>query len=214
MTQKVSKTLVKASLLKLRSLVAAVVLFLIAQMGWAAEYYWVGGTEDHENEWGISTNWNPAVVPGSEDIVYIGKTATIDIGTSNVAVAGLSLANNGQSNTFTVTITGITGKLTVGNYDFGDGDVGIVTVRPSANGAATTEISNLIFDCSVDAQNLVMHSGGNVKVNSGKTVEIDEIANIGGNNPATTITVAGILNSTSISLSAETTRELITSEFW
>ena len=54
MTQKVSKTLVKASLLKLRSLVAALVLFLIAQAGWSANYYWVGGTD---TDWTKLANW-------------------------------------------------------------------------------------------------------------------------------------------------------------
>ena len=215
MTQKVSISSVKASLSWLRRLAAVLILFFAAQGVWGETYYWVGGAS---GDWGTASNWNTALdesgtsaVPTSSDIIYIGKTATINIGTSNPEIAGLSLANNGQSNTFTVTITGTTGKLTVGNHDFGDGDVGIVTVRPSAPGAQDTEISNLVFDCNVDAQSLVMHSGGNVRVNAGKIVSINNINNIGGDNPATTITVAGTgtLNSTSIQLSAVTTRKLV-----
>ena len=216
MTRKVSKTSVKASLLKIRRLTLAIGLFFIVQAGWSATYYWVG---EASGDWGTASNWNTALdksgtsaVPTSTDIVYIGKTATIDIGTSNIAVAGLSLANNGQYYSFTVTITGTTGKLTVGNYDFGDEDVGIVTVRPSDGSSPTSQVSNLVFDCDVDAQSLVMHSGGNVRVNAGKIVEIDNINNIGGGDPATTITVAGTLNSTSIQLSNVTTRELIIAE--
>ncbi|MBR3645034.1 MAG: hypothetical protein IKN54_01320 [Lachnospiraceae bacterium] len=213
MTRKVSKSSIKVSLFKLRSLVAVFILFFAAQTGWSATYYWVG---EASGDWGTASNWNTALdksgtsaVPTSTDIVYIGKTATIDIGTLNIAVAGFSLAGNGQYYSFTVTITGTTGKLTVGNYDFGDEDVGIVTVRPSDGSSPTSQVSNLVFNCNVDAQSLVMHSGGNVRVNAGKTVEIVNINNIGGEDPATTITVAGTLNSTSIQLSAVTTRNLI-----
>ena len=154
MTQKVSKTLVKASLLKLRRLAAALVLFLIAQTGWSATYYWVGGAS---GDWTTDTNWNtaadgsgtdaPTGGPLSTDNVYIHSAAEISIGNNNISIAGISLGSNNQTTAFTVKFTG-TGTLNVGNYLFPENiaDYGIVTYRPSYPGIDTDIKSSLVFE--------------------------------------------------------------------
>lgn len=206
-TQKVSKTSVKASLLKLRSLVAAIVLFLIAQAGWSATYYWVGGAS---GDWTTDTNWNtaadgsgtdaPTGGPLSTDNVYIHSAAEISIGNNNISIAGISLGSNNQTTAFTVKFTG-TGTLNVGNYLFPENtaDYGIVTYRPSYPGIDTDIKSSLVFECNVNAATLSIHSGGTVTIGSGTSATITTVNMMANNaNTATNLAVYGNLISTTI----------------
>ena len=92
MTQKVSKTSVKASLFTFRRLVLALVFLFAAQGVWGADYYWVGGTEDHENDWNTLTNWalsdggeggdGITDFPGNSDKVFFTTDAQITADTA------------------------------------------------------------------------------------------------------------------------------------
>ena len=54
MTQKVSKSSIKVSLFKVRTLVLALVFLFAAQGVWGTDYYWVGGTD---TDWTKTENW-------------------------------------------------------------------------------------------------------------------------------------------------------------
>ena len=194
------------------------VFMMMCGIAQAATYTWTGGTTGTNGKeyWAEPDNWSSSdggtSYPGENDIVYIGKNAEIFLDDSGAKAKGLSLANNGQSSSFEVKITG-TGTLEVGNHDFGGGDVGIISVRPSVAGTPTSETSKLIFDCTVNAKSLVMHSGGNVTIKKDTNVSIDSINNIGaGSDPSTLLRVDGNLVSNSIALSNVSTRTITVSE--
>lgn len=180
----------------------------------AATYTWNGGTS---GVWASNSNWTPAGIPGSGDLVYIRQTATIDIGSSAtpLEVDGISLGGNGLDESFTVTLTG-NGTLNVtGTNTFPESaaDKGIVTWRPTAtsNDAVGWSItSSLILDCTVNATNIAIHSGGKVTITENHTVKVNgNVTNIAyNNNTPTTISVSGALIANTITLADYSNQEL------
>lgn len=189
----------------------------------AATYYWVGGAS---GDWTTVTNWNTLPNPDAEnpgenpatghpttgDNVYIRYDAEISIGAGDISVDGISLGSNGQTNGFTVTISG-TGSLTVGNHAFSENvaDVGIVTYRPTDTSAPAANTTSLILNCNVSASNLAIHSGGNVTISSGKTATIPTITIMAGSDATPTkLTVNGKLTSSTSITAADYSNQTIT----
>ena len=191
---------------------------MICAGAWAETYIWTGATN---NNWAVAGNWTDgtgATVTSypnnNDDFVYIRSAATISIGSSDIDVDGISLFDNGESNSFSVTISG-TGTLRVrGSTSFPDNiaDVGIVTYRPTAaqnNESGWDKTTTLVLDCNVEANNLAIHSGGSVTISSYKTARITNVVNMAGSgNVSTAITVNGTLISETISLSDQNNQTL------
>ncbi len=187
---------------RFRKILASLFLFAaLCVSAQAASYYWVGGASGNWSDptkWSINgTTLTPQEsgdpVPGSNasDIVNLISAATITVN-SDITIAQLLIPNpNNQADDFTVTITG-NSLLTVSTR--------IETVRPTSDPPTGNKKSTLIFDCNVTSPSMIMHSGGNITIASGKTANITNIANQGGGNPETLLTVNGNLQSTSISL--------------
>ena len=74
-THKVSKTSGRESLKLFRRLAVAIVLFFVAQAGWAqSTYYWVGGGAD--NNWTTVGNWSTSE-GGAAGTGYPGDTESV-----------------------------------------------------------------------------------------------------------------------------------------
>lgn len=216
MTRRVSKNSVKASLFKMPFFLAVLVLFTGIQTLWAETYIWTGGNGD----WATATNWTPNGVPGTseDDIVYIRPSVspvTINLGSADITLDGISLGENGLSDDFSVTLTG-TGTLTVkGNQQIGTNiaDKGIVTYRPTNTtnddeGKAKT--SSLVIDCNVESTMLAVHSGGNVTIAADKIARITNVNNMAGSaDTPTIITVNGTLAAETITLANFSNQELV-----
>ena len=216
MTRRVSKNSVKASLFKMPFFLAVLVLFTGIQTLWAETYIWTGGNGD----WATATNWSPSGVPGTseDDIVYIRPSVspvTINLGSADITLDGISLGENGLSDDFSVTLTG-TGTLTVkGNQQIGTNiaDKGIVTYRPTNTtnddeGKAKT--SSLVIDCNVESTMLAVHSGGNVTIAADKIARITNVNNMAGSaDTPTIITVNGTLAAETITLANFSNQELV-----
>ena len=200
------------------------VLFVFGALcvgAWAETYYWTGTDTTSPTLWSEANNWrtdtdNPAsTVPGASDIVYIRSNTTIDIGSSDVTIDGLSLGNNGLSENFTVTITG-DGTLNVtGSHVFTDHDAsdqGIVTFRPTNTGD-DSKVSTLILNCNVVSSSLAIHSGGRVTIGTGKTAEITSVNMMANNaNTPTKLTIQGTLISDSITVANFTNQIIVVNE--
>ena len=205
MTQKVSKSSIKVSLFKLRSLLAALVLFFLAQGAWGqTTYTWTGAAGD--NLWNTAGNWrtateNPATtIPGNNasDIVNIVSGVNIQLGNA-VTIDKLLIPNpNGQTDSFTVTLTG-NYLLTVSSL--------IETYRPTSDPGNNT--STLIFNCDITSASLTMHSGANITIAASRTANIDVIEHIGVNTPPTLLTVNGDLTANSVLMSETNNQQKI-----
>lgn len=207
---------------RIRKILASIFVFVTLCAGAMAEtYYWTGTDTTSPTHWSVANNWrtdtdNPATtVPGASDIVYIRSNTTIDIGSSDVTIDGLSLGNNGLSENFTVTITG-DGTLNVtGTHvftDHGAADQGIVTFRPT-NTVDTSKVSTLILNCNVISPSLAIHSGGRVTIGTGKTAEITSLNMMANNaNTPTNLTVQGTLISDSITAANYNNQIIIVNE--
>ncbi len=182
---------------------------LICMSAQAATYWWIGGAT---GDWDDAANWATGLeinnltaqaagdpVPGSapSDIVNLISEATITVN-SDVQISQLWIPNpNNQTDEFSVTITG-NSLLTVSTK--------IETYRPTSDPGNNE--STLVFNCNVTSSSMIMHSGGNITIEAGKTANITSIENWGGANPETLLTVNGTLQSTSINLSDVTTRKI------
>ena len=206
--QKKSAPLLKK--LALRRLLAGLFVFILILSGaQAAEYYWIGGGAD--NNWTTVANWNtaldgsgstPAAAPGAGDTAYFPKDATVNLD-SDITVTELRIpAPNLETGFFEVELSG-SHSITVTSK--------IETFRSAATGAADNATSTLIFNCDVTSPSLIMHSGGNITLEAGKTASITNIVNQGEDSPATMLTVNGSLTSNSIQMSDVTTRLLTVS---
>ncbi len=205
---------------RFRKLIASLFAFAALCVGaWGETYYWVGGTAgaDGKEHWSEPANWStewPALtpqtdgspVPGDDpaDIVNLVSTTNITID-SNVQIAQLLIPDpNLETTSFTVTLTG-SGSI--------EATTKIETVRAAkrdnaGNSLATaTATSTLVFECNVSSPKLIMHSGGNITIES--TADITSIENQGGDSPEALLKVSGTLNATSIQLSDVETRELL-----
>ena len=168
----------------------------------AATYYWIGGAS---GDWSDGSNWSltdgggaAGAYPGAGDTANVCSEATIAL-TEDITIDAFFISQlNGQSASFTVTISG--------SQTFTSTTV--ETYRPSAD-TGSTETSELILDCTSDIGTLTMHSGANITVPAGQSADIDTVTNVGGAAPATVLTVAGTLTSDTITLSNVDTRTLV-----
>lgn len=175
---------------------------------WGADYYWCGGSS---GDWNTATNWNTTlpsdkntisgngVVPGASDTVHIPYATNISL-SSDITITKISIPNpNLETTSFEVILSGAYTLSTTN----------IETVRAAAPGANSDATSTLHFKCNVSATNLIMHSGGNIKIGSGSTCSITTIENQGGDSPATVLTISGILSCTKLDTSNVTTRTVV-----
>ena len=212
--QKKSAPLLKK--LALRRLLAGLFVFMMILTNAQAEtYFWLGGATtpegDPDNNWSTLANWNtaldgsgstPAAAPGAGDTTYFPKDATVILD-SDITVTELRIpAPNLETGFFEVELSG-SHSITVTSK--------IETFRSAATGAADNATSTLIFNCDVTSPSLIMHSGGNITLEAGKTASITNIVNQGEDSPATMLTVNGSLTSNSIQMSPVTTRLLTVS---
>ena len=214
MTQKVSKTSVKASLKTFRRLALALGLFLIAQMGWGETYYWTGAAGD--GKWSTSGNWNTAPdgsgttltsgYPNDSDNVNFPKGAEINVDVAPTEINGIYYLyinslyipnNNIENSDFTVKLTG--NPIYV--YD-------LIEIYRATGPTAGDSKSTLELDCDIVASELVIHSGTTVQIDSGHTANITNVTNVGGNDYPAKIIVEGSLISDKITLSDNSDRIL------
>ena len=213
-THKVSKISGRESLKLFRRLAVAIVLFLIAQMGWGETYYWTGAAGD--GKWSTSGNWNTAPdgtgttlesgYPNGYDNVRFPKGAEINVdvttneidGTNYLYLTSLQIPNNNIENSdFTVKLTG--NPIYV--YD-------LIEIYRATGPTAGDSKSTLELDCDIVASELVIHSGTTVQIDSGHTANITNVTNVGGNDYPAKIIVEGSLISDKITLSDNSDRIL------
>ena len=138
MTRKVSISSVKASLLWLRRLAAALILFFAAQGVWGQTTYIWTGADVNDNNWSTAGNWrtvnidgngnitnvaNPATtVPGldANDVAYIIDNSTITL-TGNVTINRLRIANYANP-AAAATLNLGTNTLSIGTLNLGNGN--------------------------------------------------------------------------------------------
>ncbi|MCR4899200.1 MAG: hypothetical protein K5907_00090, partial [Treponema sp.] len=205
-----SKTSVKASLFKLRSLAAAVVLFFAAQMGWGATYYWVGG---NTGNWNDAVNWStseggtggtgdayPGYNPSDGDEVHIYGDVDVTIA-SDISIGKLLISSgtNHLTSSFTTKLSG-TGSLTITNtYD----SINLTRCSTTDDVIGTLEI-NLPVTCkdTNDIKGTIQtHSGTTLLVDAGKTLTAaDVIHNATSGKPVSKIQIEGTLDAGTVSL--------------
>ena len=194
-THKVSKTSVKASLLKIRRLALALGLFFIVQAGWGETYYWIGGGAD--NNWSTLENWSTTegaepgtgtACPGAADEVHIYGDVEVTID-DDISISTLLIeAGNAHflNSSFTTTLSG-TGSLTI--TDTGAAAINLTRCSSTAGVIGTLAI-NLPVTCDGTIQT---HSGTTLSVVSGLTAA-NLIHSAGNGVPVSKIQVNGTLN--------------------
>ena len=155
MTQKVSKSSVKASLLKFRRLVLALVFLFAAQGVWGETYTWTG---DYSTDWNNEDNWEDSF--GTSALNY--PNSTDDVVTIPSGCSDYPVITNGKS--FSVKSLSIeTGASLIINSN------GTLTVEdtPTINGSLTVNGTFEINDDFIIVSNIQNSSSGTISV-SGK----------------------------------------------
>ncbi|MBP5602014.1 MAG: hypothetical protein J6X78_04725 [Treponema sp.] len=196
-----SKTSVKASLLKIRRLVLAFGLFFIVQAGWGETYYWIGCGTD--NNWTTVENWSTSEggaagtgYPGDTDLVTNDEVhiyGTVEVSIDDDISIGKLLIEAGNAHfldsSFTTTLSG-TGSLTITETDTGAAAINL-TRCSSTDGVIGTLTINLPVTCKGTIQT---HSGTTLNIASGKNLEtVNLVHSAYGASPKTELQVNGTL---------------------